>query len=171
MSNVNLQCLPPLTQGFLLPTYELNTLVYPFHTISPTQACPHLVMLYWANSLLLYLCVSRPKFPGFISYFCYFLAVIWASYLTTWGPSFLICKMGITVLLFISYLLRAYRMLSTVLGAEHETSSHHQEADIQVKRHRPVIEVNMVCQKVIRAVEGSKMGGCEALWFHWKTDP
>ena len=62
-------------------------------------------------------------------------------------------------------------MLSTVLGAEHETNSHHQEADILVKRHRPVSEVNMVCQKVIWAVEGSKMGGCEALWFHWKIDP
>ena len=54
-------------------------------------------------------------------------------------------------------------MLSIVLGAEHETNSHHQEANILVKRHRQVIEVNIVRQKVIRAVEGSKMGRCEAL--------
>ena len=48
-------------------------------------------------------------------------------------------------------------MLSIVLGAEHETNSHHQEANILVKRHRQVIEINIVCQEVIWAVEGSKM--------------
>ena len=65
--------------------------------------------------------------------------------------------MGIIVLSFINYLLRAYCMLSIVLGAEHETNSNHQEANILVKRHRQVIEINIVCQKVIWAVEGSKM--------------
>ena len=66
-------------------------------------------------------------------------------------------------------------MLSIVLGAEHETNSHHQKANILVKRHRQVIEVNIACKKVIRAVEGSKMRRCEALVLNdmvtLKTDP
>jgi len=61
-------------------------------------------------------------------------------------------------------------MLSIVLGAEHETNSHHQEANILVKRHRQVIEVNIACQKVIRAVEGSKMQRCEEAGGGWDEE-